>query len=98
MADLGSGAVLVVGQDPEENSDAAGTIALIRDLLVLLARQFSRALLDGPLDIVGGHVGRTRGLRGSFQPQVALGVSSPVSRRHRDLAEDLGKELPPLHV
>src|SRR5262249_29460136 len=95
---LGPGSILVVREDAEEHCDTSRPVALVRDLLVLLAGQFPRTLLDRALDVVGGHVGSTRGLGRGLEPQVRLGVPSAVSRRHRYLPKDLGEELPSLHV
>src|SRR5437899_8697884 len=68
------------------------------NLLVLLARQLARPLLNGPLDVVGGHVGRLGGLHGRLESEIALRVAAPVLGRHGDLTEDLGEELAALHV
>src|SRR5712691_2108408 len=98
VPDLGPGAVLVVRQHAHEHGHPARPIALIGDLLVLLARYLARALLDGPLDVVRWHVGRLGGLHGRLETEIALRVAAAVLRGHRDLAEDLGEELPALHV
>src|SRR3546814_9236578 len=53
-ADVGRGAVAVVGQCLDDQRDAAGAIALVADLLVIIAFA-ARRLVDRALDIVLGH-------------------------------------------
>src|SRR5262245_28768820 len=98
VADFGTGAVLIVRQHSEEDGDAAWPIAFVRDLLVLLAGQLPRPLLDRPFDVVRGHVRRSSRFGCGFEPKVALGITAAVARRHRDFPEDLREELPPLDV
>src|SRR5207245_8876702 len=54
-AEVGGGAVTVVGQRLDDDGDAAGAIALVADLVIVLALIAER-LLDGALDIVLRHV------------------------------------------
>ena len=54
-ADVGGGAIAVVGQRLDDDSDAAGAITLVTDLVIAL-RLAAHRLLDGALDIVLGHV------------------------------------------
>ena len=53
-ADVGGGAVAVVGQRLDDDGDAARAVALVADLLVVLGVA-ARGLLDGALDIVLRH-------------------------------------------
>ena len=54
-AHLACRAVAVVGERLDDHADAAGAEALVAHLLVVGAAGL-QALLDGPLDIVLGHV------------------------------------------
>src|SRR6266481_1653022 len=98
VPDLRPRPVLVVGENPHEHRHASRAVTLVGDLLELLARQAARAFLDGALDVVGRHIGRSRRLHRGLEAQVALGIAAPVLGRYRDLAEDLREELSPLVV
>ena len=54
-ADLGAGAVAVVGEHLDEHGHAAGRVALVGDRLVGDALELAGAALDGPLDGVDRH-------------------------------------------
>ena len=56
-AHVGGGAVAVVGQDLDDDGDAAGAIALIADLVIGLGVAALR-LLDGAVDRILRHVFR----------------------------------------
>src|SRR5215472_17190649 len=98
VPDLRSRAVLVVGEDAHEHGDAARPVALVGDLLELLARTAPRALLDGAPDVVCGHVGGLGRLDGGLEPHVGLGVAAAMLGRHRDFPENLGEELSALDI
>ena len=85
-------AVAVVGERLDDDGDAARPVALVADRLVGLGVG-ARGLLDGPLDIVLGHVLGARGLDGEPQPRVHLGIGQAVPDGHRDLARELGEQL-----
>ena len=52
LAEFAGRAVAVVGQDLAEDGDAAGAVALVQDLLVILGVELAGALLDRALDVV----------------------------------------------
>ena len=81
MADFADGAIFVVGEDFDDDGDAAGAVALVGDLLVGDAFEFAGAALDGALDVVGGHVFGFGGGDGSAEAGVAVGVSSAAAWR-----------------
>ena len=60
--------------------------------------ELAGAALNGPLDVVGGHVGRLGGRYGRAQTRVAVGVAAALAGRHRDLSDDLGEDLAALGV
>jgi len=98
VADLGNRAVLVVGQAGDVNGHAAGAVAFINHFFVLGAFQLAGALLDGPLDVVGGHVGVFGGLDGAAQARVLVGVAAAGAGGHGDFADDFGEDLAALGV
>ena len=57
MADLGRGALAVVGQRLDDDGHAAGAVALVGDGLVVVGVAGAERLVDGALDVVVGHVG-----------------------------------------
>jgi hypothetical protein len=75
------------------DGNPARTIALVHDLLILGAFQFARAALDGTLDIISRHVMLPRLFDGEPQPWVRIGVAATQSRRHDNLACQLGEQL-----
>ena len=76
MADLGAGAVAVVGQRLDEHRDAAGAVALVDDGLERVGvGALAGALGDRALDVVLGHRGVLGLLDG--QPERGLPSTSP---------------------
>ena len=102
-AHLAGGAVAVVGQDLDDDRDAARPVALVADLVVDLGVAAGR-LLDRALDIVLRHVLRARGEHRGAQARIHGRVGQPQLGRDgdfaRELAEQLGlrRVLPPLAV
>src|SRR2546426_12154741 len=78
VADLGAGAVTVIGQDVDQEGDAPGRIPLVRDLLVRLAGQLARALLDRPFDVVLGPFPPFGHLYCGLEAPVRPGFSAPL--------------------
>ena len=91
-ADVGGGAVAVVGHRLDDQRDAAGAVALVADLIVIIALAADR-LVDGALDIVLGHVLGAGRQNGRAQARVHGRVGHPHLRRHRDFAGELGEHL-----
>ena len=58
MADLGRGALAVIGQRLDDDGDAAGAVALVGDGLVVVRVAGAERLVDGALDVVVGHIVR----------------------------------------
>ena len=102
-ADVGCGAVAIVGQRLDDDGDAARTVALIADLVVIIALAADR-LLDGALDIVLGHVLLPRSHYRGAQPWIHRRVRSPELGSDGDFARQLAEQLrllsvlPPLAV
>ena len=97
-ADLGRGPVAVVGLGLDEDRHAAGAVALVDDLLVLLGLAAAGRLVDRPLDVVGRHVHRARLLDREAEPVVRVRVAAALPRGHADLARHLGEERAALGV
>ena len=98
VADLGDGAVAVVGRALDQDRDAAGAVALEHELLVGGALELAGALLDGALDVVGGHVGALGLVDRGAQARVGVGVAAADAGGDRHLADELGEELAALGV
>ena len=58
VADLGRGALAVIGQRLDDDGDAAGAVALVGDGLVVVRVAGAERLVDGALDVVVGHIVR----------------------------------------
>src|SRR5699024_7502366 len=92
VAQVGGGAVAVVGQGLDHDGHAAGAVALVVDGLVL-GLVAALGLFDDALDVVIGHV-HPLGLADQVgQLAVGGGIGAAVADRHADLAADLGKDL-----
>ena len=93
VADIGRGAVAVVGHGGNDHGHAARRVALVLDLLVVDAADLAGCLCDGALDIVIGHVVGLR-LR-DHVAQLAIGrrIAAAVSHRDGDFTADLGENL-----
>ena len=98
VADLGDGAVAVVGGALHQDGHAARAVTLEGDLLVGGPLQLARALLDGALDVVGGHVDALGLVHRRAQAGVGVGVAAADARRDGHLADDLGEDLAALGV
>ncbi len=96
-ADVGGGAVAVVGQRLDDDGDAAGAIALVADLVIVLA-VIAGGLLDGALDIVLGHVFGARCDHSGPQPRIHRRVGGAELGRDGDFARELAKQLGLLRV
>jgi len=102
-AHLARGAVAVVGQDLDDDGDAARPIALVADFVIALGVA-AGGLLDGAVDIVLGHVLRARRQYRGPQAWVHGGIGQAQLGRDRDLARELAEQLgfhlilPPLAV
>src|SRR4029079_11595204 len=71
-ADLGRRPVPGVGRRLHEDGHAARAVALVDDLLELLGLAAAGRLVDRPLDVVGGHVDRSRLLDRAPEPVVCI--------------------------
>ena len=99
VADLGAGAVAVVGQRVDQQRHPAGPVALVDDPLEGLGVLIGPgALVDGPLDVVLGHRVVLGLLHGQGERRVALDVSPALTRRDGDRARELGEQRAALGV
>lgn len=94
MPYIGHRPVLVVREHVHEHSHASGTVPLVGNLFQVEAFELSGALLDGPLDIVFGHVGGFGRSHGGPQAGVPLDVAASHPGRDRDLLDELAESLP----
>src|SRR5690606_2859769 len=90
VADLGHGAVGIVGGGLDEDGGAAGAVALVGELLVAAALELARALLDGAVDVLVGHVDGLGRVDGRAKTRVAVRVTAAGLGGDGDLADDLG--------
>src|SRR5262249_61250522 len=95
---LGGRAIVVVRGDVNDQSPPPRTIALKSDFLVKRARKFAGAALDGPFDVVGGHVLRLGGSNRRAQPRVAVHVASAGLRRYRYFLDQARENLAAFRV
>src|SRR5262249_19785499 len=98
LADLAGGAVAVVGDNVDEDGDAAGAEALVRQLLHLLGAELTGAALDGPLDVVARHRDFARLVDGVTELEVHGRVTAAVARGDDDGPAELAPQLAALGV
>ena len=93
VADLGGGAVAVVGEGLHDDGHAAGTIALVDHLLEVLSAAGPQGLVDGALDVVIGHIGGLGLGDNGGQAGVVGGIAAAAAllHRHNDLLGDFGE-------
>ena len=98
MADFAYSAVLVVGEDVDDDGDAAGPIAFVGDLFVADAFDLAGSALDGALDVLVRHVlGFGSGDR-SAEAGIAVRVSSAHLGGDGDFLDQAGEDLAALGV
>ena len=91
-ADVGGGAVAVVGQRLNDDSDTTRAITLVAHVVIVLGIAADR-LLDGTLDIVLGHALGPRILDGETQTGVGVGVRQAGLGGNRYFARQLREGL-----
>src|SRR4030095_10905188 len=91
-------AVAVVGERLDQHADAAGAVALVEDLLEVVAAELARALLDGALDRVLRHVLGARLLDRVRELEVVVDVPAALAGRRRNEARELREDPPSLGV
>ena len=91
-ADVGRRAVLVVGHRLDDHRDAAGAIALIADLVIVLGVS-AHGLLDGAFDHVLRHRLALRLLDREAQARVLLRVGVAHLRGDGDFLRQLGEKF-----
>jgi hypothetical protein len=96
--DLRGRPVAVVGEHVQHHRHAARAEPFVGELLVDHAFELARALLDGPLDALLGHVDRAGLVEGVLELQVHVGVAAPRARGEDDHPGDLRERLPLLRV
>ena len=87
-ADRARRTVAVVGQRLDDDGDAAGAIALVAHLVIVLA-VIAERLLDGAVDIVLRHVLGAGVLDRETQARIHLGIGKAELRGDGDLAGEL---------
>src|ERR1700732_4841324 len=98
VANFANGSVAIVGVDIEQNRNATRSIAFERELFVGCTRQFSRATLNGPLDVVGGHILRFGSDNGAAQAGIRVRITAPVFCGNANFLDESGKNLAALSV
>ena len=93
MAHVARCAVAVVRQRLDHNGDAAGPVALVNDLFVVVGAGVAGGFFDDALDVVVGHVVRLRLGDDVLQLGVARRVGTALAHGDGDLATDLGEDL-----
>ena len=95
---LGDAAVAVVGDDLDEDGDAARAVALVGGLRELRGIGAAGAALDGAVDGVAGHVGVAGALDGEAEAEVGVGVRATLASGDGYLTAELGEDLAPAGV
>jgi hypothetical protein len=93
MADLGNSTILIVGQHVYQDRYPTGPVALIGDLFIDFAGQFTSAFLNGALDRIGRHIRRLGCRYCSAKTRVRVGVPTTHACGGGQLADELGKDL-----
>ena len=91
-ADIGRGAVAVVGQRLDNDRDAARAVAFVTDLVVIIALAAER-LFDRALDVVLRHVFLPRRDHGCPQPRVHRGVGGSKLGGDRNFPGQLAEQF-----
>ena len=92
VADLGGGALAVVGQRLDDDGRTAGAVALVGDGLVVVGVARAERLLDGALDVVVGHIGGLGLGHDGRETGVIRGVAAAaLLHGDNDLLGDLGE-------
>src|SRR5690625_1937428 len=97
-ADFRRRAITVIRQGLDHHRDTAGPVAFVADLFVVDVAALTGGPLDGSLNVVLRHVGRTRCLNGRAQTRICIGIGSACTSRDDDLAPELGKLLSALLI
>ena len=90
MANLGHGAVGIIGRYFNEDGRTAGPVTLVGQLLIDAAFKLAGALLDRSVDVVVRHVHRFGGIDGGAKARVAARVAAAALSGYGDLTNDLG--------
>src|SRR3954466_4906967 len=94
LSQIGNRAVLILGVALNDNCCSARSATLIGELFIIGAFDLAGTALDGALDVVNRHGDRSSLFHRHPKPRVHSGVATARSRRHNDLATDLGELLP----
>ena len=98
MADVGHGPGRIVGHRLDDQRDAGWSVALVRDLLDVLAGELSGSLLDRAIDVLlRQRLGLAR-LDRHAQSRVPRRIAATHLGGHRDLTNQLGEERTTLGV
>src|SRR6185369_15039525 len=98
VADLGGGAVAVVGHRLDDQRDAARTVAFVRDFLVRGAFELAGAAFDGALDVVLRHVVGLRLGHGRTKTGIAADVTTAEACGNGHFLENAREDLAALRV
>ena len=98
VAQFADRAVLVVGEDVDDDRRAARPVGFVLRLFVRHARLFARPAANGALDVVGGHVVRLRVGDDPAQPGIHVGIAAAGAGGDRQLLDEAGENLPALGV
>ena len=98
VADVGAGAIAVVGQHVDQQCDAPRGVPLVGDVVVDPAIALAGAAFDRTVDGIVGHLRRLRLLHGGAQRRVDFDVTTTAASRHLDLTCQLVEQLAALGV
>ena len=92
LADFAVGAVAVVGEDIDQDGDAAGSETFVREFVEADAIEFAGAFLDGAFDIRVWHRHAACVLNGDAQADVHAGIAAAVLGRDHDRSAQLAPQ------
>ncbi|VTR69838.1 hypothetical protein DESC_780026 [Desulfosarcina cetonica] len=98
MANLGHGAVLVVGQGFHQNGCSTGAVTFIGTLFVADPLELTGTLFDGPLDVILGHVFGLGRHHRRTQARIGIDIAAARTGSHGNFLDQFGEDLPPFGI
>ena len=92
--DLLDGPVAVVGKGVDQDGDSVRPVAFEDHFGQGAALDLTGALLDGPVNVIHGHVGVPGFLNRQAEAKVSLGVTAAFPRGDDELTRQLGEKQP----
>src|SRR5262249_56482634 len=98
VADLGDGAIGVVGGALDEDRGTTGAVPLVGHVFIYGALELAGALLDRAVDVVVRHVDRAGRVDRRAEARIGIGVAAAGFGRDGDFPDALGPHGGPARV